>query len=341
MPIEIIRLLAFEGPHMLGPQPGVLLEVRAARDLRARLRSALKDAAQSAGVVVGALEVGTLPEAGAYTVSASFTTPTPALGAAIARYVVDGLDARERGDDSWDAEGLLWELQRRRRAEALPVAALQLLAEAATRHVPAFVRADGALQLGYGVRGRSVALAALRSPTLIVPGEANAGAPALVWEEVGAVPIIALTGSTAKETVRLVAGGLHAQGIRAVAAVDASFDQARALLTDPVAEALVVGLEAGDLLRRGLPFERCAASVVLGLPDEPPEARGRTELARALGVAMLVTDPGGVAALDASQPELAALAEYAPCRVELVRSAREAAEAILDWEGPREGRALP
>ncbi|HWQ12251.1 MAG TPA: DUF4938 domain-containing protein, partial [Roseiflexaceae bacterium] len=161
MPLEIIRLLAFQGPNILAPQPGVLLQARADRDQSRRLRSALRDAAQGAGIVLGALDVEAQPAGAGQVLTASFTTPTPEIGAAVARYVVEGLNAQEAGDESWDAEGRLWELRRRWRAEALPAAALRLVAEAAVRGVPAFTRADGALQLGYGARSLALDPAAL------------------------------------------------------------------------------------------------------------------------------------------------------------------------------------
>ena len=341
MPIEIIRLLAFEGPNVRGPQPGVLLELRAGRDRSKRLRAALKDAAQSVGVVIGYLDVGGAPEGEGFVIRASFTTPTPAIGAAVAGYVVDGLNARDAGDEEWDAEGPLWDLQKRRRAEATPLVALQLAAEAAARGVPAFVRADGALQLGYGARGWALEAAALRPGTtsILAAGDVGVGPPPLArpaealavpWERLGPVPIIAVAGGAGRAAaVRLVADELRARGLRVASSADAGFDATRALLADPAAESVVVGLEPGDLLRRGLAFEVCARSAVLGLPEQlPPEAAGPAELARALGIPMLVTDPGGLAVLGADTPEVAALAEYAPCRVALARAPGGDADAL-------------
>src|SRR5215510_1884939 len=146
MPTEILQLLGFDGPNLHGPQPGVFLKLRADKDRSRRVRDALKDGAQSAGMVMGYLEIDSAAVPAGYNITASFTTPTPAIGVELARYVVAGLNAQEAGDEEWDAEGPLWELQKRRRAEALPLPALQLIAEAAARGVPALLRRDGKLQ---------------------------------------------------------------------------------------------------------------------------------------------------------------------------------------------------
>ncbi|MEN9935112.1 MAG: hypothetical protein RLZZ387_1691 [Chloroflexota bacterium] len=348
MTLEIIRLLAFEGPNILGPQPSVLLQLRADRDRSARLRAALKDAAQSVGVVVGALDVAAADTAGGALITASFSTPTPVLSADVARYVVAGMRARAAGDESWDAEEELWQLQRRRRAEALPLEALRLAAEATARGVPWFVRADGALQLGYGARGWAVRLGALRGRGSAIPldevGVAQGGttAPASIevpWERIGAIPVVAVTGGAERGRVAgLVAAALRGRGVRVAWHRDAGFERARELLAEPGAEAVVAGLEPGDALRRGLPFERCTGAAVLGLPDPlPPEAADREEQARALGVALLLTDSAGTAALGADTPEVAALTAYAPCPVTMVRgdgAAEQAAGALLHSLSP-------
>jgi len=89
------------------------------------------------------------------------------------------------------------------------------------------------------------------------------------------------------------------------------------VLADPQAAAFVLGLATDDIVRRGLPFTRCAASALLALPAEvPTEARNQAELAPALGVLTLITDPDGLAVLGSDTPDIAKLAQYAACRVE-------------------------
>src|SRR5690242_2183364 len=127
MPTTIIQLLGFDGPNLHGPQPGVFLQLHSDKNRARRVKDALKDAAQSAGMVMGYLEVDSVADDGGYIISARFTTPTPAIGVELGRYLVAGLNAQEAGDEDWDAEGPLWDLQKRRRAEALPLPALQLI----------------------------------------------------------------------------------------------------------------------------------------------------------------------------------------------------------------------
>jgi hypothetical protein len=327
MPTEILRLLAFEGPNIVGPQPGVLLQARCGRDRSARLRAGLKDSAQGAGIVIGALEVSAAPLGEGKLLTASFSTPTPALGAAVARYVVEGLNAHEAGDETWDAEGLLWDLQKRRRAETLPLGALQLIAEAQARGMPAFVHQGSRLQLGYGARGRSFELADLggAAPQAafatgevgVAPPFAQSSASALVpWERIGAVPVVAVSGAARGAVVEQLSRALES-GVSIAAALDADFDRARELLADPGAQLVLLGLDPADTLRRGLPFDRCVACAVVGWPPEAPDVADRGELARALGLPALVTDPGGLVVLDPTPP-IAALSEYAAGRVALL-----------------------
>jgi cyanophycin synthetase len=102
--------------------------------------------------------------------------------------------------------------------------------------------------------------------------------------------------------------------VRLAAAAD--FQATQDVLADPAATFAVVGLDSAGIAMRGLAFERCAYSAVIDMPSEvPPGLADRAELARALGVPMLVTDPEGAVALNADIPEIAALAEFAPCPI--------------------------
>src|SRR5215207_6787404 len=104
MPTTIIQLLGFDGPNLHGPQPGVFMKLRADKNRAKRVKDALKDAAQGAGVVMGYLEVDSVADSDGYTISASFTTPTPAIGVELGGYIVEGLNAKEASDEDWDAE---------------------------------------------------------------------------------------------------------------------------------------------------------------------------------------------------------------------------------------------
>src|SRR5215207_7119401 len=288
MPTTIIQLLGFDGPNLHGPQPGVFLKLRADKNRAQRVKDALKDAAQGAGMVMGYLEVDSVADDDGYIISAGFTTPTPAIGVELGRYIVEGLNAKEAGNEDWDAEGPLWDLQKRRRAEALPLPALQLIAEASARAIPALIRANGQVQLGYGARGWAFDPAALKQPGgALLPGEigvvppgsigvsaASAQAPAPIevpWERLGPIPIVAVAGSAARDiAARLIAATLQAQGQTIGLAEAAGFAETRDLLAGPATAIAIVGLAASGIAQRGVAFERCAFSAVTDLPGQLP-----------------------------------------------------------------------
>lgn len=329
MPIEIVRLLGFEGPNLHSPQPGVFLQVRTNKDRSRRLQEALKDAGQGIGIVIGYLDINAEREGDQYLISASFTTPTPKIGIELARYVVTGLNAKEAGDEEWDAEGALWDLQKRRRAEAIPLGALQLIAEASSRGVPSFIRDDGQLQLGYGARSLTRDLASFKkpgSPGAVAADEISIGAAPFAqaaesneipWEQLGPIPIFAIAGGPNRDSAaELIAATLDTHGQRPSLVGSADFAATQRLLADQDTTLAVVGLTAEGIAERGLAFPHCAYSAVTDLPNELPHGIANPEeLARVLGVAMLVTDAHGRVVLNADVPEIAALAEYAPCPV--------------------------
>jgi hypothetical protein len=364
MPTEIIQLLGFDGPNLHGPQPGVFLKLRTDKNRALRVKDALKDGAQGAGMVMGYLEVDSVADDDGYIISARFTTPTPAIGVELGRYIVDGLNAKEAGDEEWDAEGPLWDLQKRRRAEALPLPALQLIAEASARSIPSLIRADGQVQLGYGTRGWAFDPARLKQPGGgLMPGEigvvprasigisadptsgipTKGGAPATVeapWERLGPIPIVATAGGAARDiAARLIAATLQAQGQATGLAEAADFADTRDLLAAPTTAIAIVGLVAAGIAQRGVAFERCAFSAVTDLPDDlPAEVDSREELARVLGVPMLLTDPAGRVALNADVPEIAALAEYAPCPIIYISTAEQ--NPLVGFHRAQGGMAL-
>lgn len=296
--ITLSQLCAYEGPNIVGPGPGVLVRARADADRAARLRAALKDGAQAIGLVIAYLEAEARPDGDGFLLTAAFATDAPALGAALAAYVVEGMAAEAAADEGWDAEGPLAELRHRRRREALPVAALQLVAEAHRRGVPAFQH-GGELRLGHGARGWGFALGS---------GEL----PAPPWERIGHIPIVAVTGGAGRAVcVARLAEDLAAIGPRALAIDGAGFEATRAALASPATEALVVGLDTADILRRGVAFERCTMAAIAGRDGaRPPEARDDEEWLRALGVPMLLSEQP--ARLNLADEGLRPLIPYAP-----------------------------
>lgn len=303
-PITIQRLRAYEGPHIFGPWTGVVLQVRCDSDRSLRLRAAIKDGAQFIGLVIAYLDVTARAEGAGYLISASFATDAPRLGADLCAYVVEGIDAEARGDTDWDRDGPLFALRSRRRAEALPVAALQLVAEARRRNLPCFTRADGRVQIGYGARGWSFDPAPLRAR--------DAAAPEPPWERLGRIPIAAVTGGALRSAaVRRMAAEWSAMGLQPAVLDNAGFAATRELLADPQVEALIVGLDTGDILRHGVAFDACDLAVISDRGDEaPPDADDDDQWLRALGVPMLLaTQP---ARINLNDPHLSPLIPYAP-----------------------------
>jgi hypothetical protein len=336
MTIDICTLATFDGPNRFDPRPGVLGRLRAGRDYSPALRAALKDAAQRIGLVIAAPHIDSRVADGEVWHEAFFVTPMPAIGAEMLRYVVALLNARDAGDEEWDADGRLWDLQKKRRAEALPIQALQLIAEASARRIPAFTRRDGLIQIGYGARGYALDPALFhKSKSNLRPSDAGTVAPpfapsplsaAVPWDRLGSVPVVVISGSAPASTAGIFAAQVAARRDGTVSALSASFDAARACLTDPQAEMVILGLDPFDLLRRGLPVEHCLVSALIDLPDAlVPEAGSRGDLARALGVALLVTAPGGRGILNADDPSILALADYAPCPLILIARSDHAA----------------
>jgi hypothetical protein len=332
--VEIVRIATFDGPNRFDPRSGVLARLRAGYDYSDALRAALKDAAQRIGLVIGNPRIESRRTEDAVWHELFFVTPAPALGADMVRYVVALLNAQHTGDETWDADSLLWDLQKKRRAEALPLPALQLMAEASARGVPSFVRRDGLLQIGYGARGHAIdpALFRERKPA---PREADIGigsspfalsdASSLVpWSRLGVVPVVAISGGATSAATAALGSRLGQQRGGVAIALIASFDTARNCLIDPAADVIVLDLDPVDLLWRGLPVDRCLVSALLDLPEElASEAGGRDDLARALGVALLVTASDGRGVLNADDPAILALAEYAPCPLILMARSGE------------------
>lgn len=327
--IEPVHIARFDGPNRFDPRPGVLARLRASRNETSALRAAVKDTAQRIGLVIGNPHIESRRMDDAVWHELFFVTPMPAIGAEMVRYVVALLNAQSAENEAWDADSPLWDLQKKRRAEALPLQALQLMAEASARGLPSFVRHDGLLQIGYGARGYAIdpALFRERKPTLREadigigsPPFARSTASALVpWDRLGIVPVVAVSGGATSAATAAFVSRLQQQPGSVATALTASFDAARNCLSDPSADVIVLDLEPVDLLWRGLPVEQCLVSALLDLPEKlASEAGSRDDLARALGVALLVTAPNGRAVLNADDPAILALAEYAPCPLVLI-----------------------
>lgn len=301
--IAIVQLNAYDGPNIYGPAPGVRLRASADRDRSQQLRAALKDGAQFVGLMLAGLEVSAAPAGEQTILEARFTSDSPALAAELCAYVVAGMAAEAAGDTEWDRETPLLELQERRASTALPVGALQLLAEARRRGLPALRLPDGRLLLGQGARG-----------WIIDPSGLGRGpAPSPPWERIGSIPIVAVTGEAGRAAaVERWAAELAGAGLAVRALDEASFAASAELLADPTTEAAVLGLDTADILRRGLAFTRCDQAVITDRAGQRPvEAVDDDEWLRALGVPMLLSErPAQLNLADAALRPLIPFAPY-------------------------------
>lgn len=311
VPIEIISLLAYHGPNIFGPQPGVLLRVRCDSDQSKHIRDAIKDGALAIGLIVAYLEVSAAPGDNGVIITVNFATPMPEIGKALATYVVDGLCAQKRGDATWDSDTRLFTLQQHRRSAIPPMSVIQLMAEAQAHSIPVLHLADGKIQFGYGVRGWQCTPSAFTDATV-------EDIPHPSWEHLGAIPIYAITGERLRSrTVERVAACLHAAGSisehRPAPHVldDADFATTLALLADPTTESAILGLRTADILQWGVAFRQCHISIITDRGDEhPPAAADTTEWVQALGVPMLIATDAVV--LNTDDAALTSLAPYAP-----------------------------
>ncbi len=300
-PITISRLQAYEGPNTVQPTPGVVLRLACDRDRGARIRAAIKDSAQAIGLVIGQLAIDSKRGNLGIDISVRFSCELPQLGAAVCAYVVAGITAEAVGDHTWDHEAPLIALRERRQREAVPLTAVQLIAEARRRGLPSFVTATRQLQIGYGVHGWSCDLATLPNK-----------APTLPWAELGVIPISIVTGASSRDrVVEQVATELRAGGQRVTALKAASFHATRALLADPHTEALVLGLTSEAIIRYGLPVEQCDRAIITDCSGpRPTEAEDDEEWVRALGLPMLIA--AEAVRINLSDPGLTQLVPYAP-----------------------------
>lgn len=298
MAISIERLLVHRGPNIYGPQPGVALRVHCDHDCGPALKNALKDGAQFIGLILAYLEVQSQCGAQGWQVEARFTTPGPDLGADLARYVVEGIRATTSADESWDRDTPLFEMQKRRRREAFPLATLQLVAEARRRGVPVLFRDDGQLQFGYGKRGQATDPQAAQAP------------PA--WERLGDIELYVVTGESLRNQTAAQVLAILAEQQKAVELLlDADWHASRQLLARTDLECAVLSMQSDELLRYGLPFERCTTAIVSDcVGPQPAAAQDEEEWLRALGLPMLVSQRPAL--LNLADPRIAALADFAP-----------------------------
>jgi hypothetical protein len=302
--LDLIQVNIFEGPNIYGPHSGVAVQVRSDFDYSARFKAALKDAAQAAGLMLAYLTIAVEPTVEGLVLRSHFVTEAPQLGADLVRYVVRGVNA-ELTHEEWDADTPLLELQERQRVEALPVATVQLMAEARARDIPVSRLANGDVLFGYGVH--SWQLDRQRS---------QATPP---WAQIARIPIYAVTGDCDRRpAIQQLLVEMEQAGIVAVTCDGADRAVTQALLANRRVSALIVGLDTTDILQGGIAFDCCDLAVIVGRgTHRPPAAVDDSEWLRALGVPMLVARQP--ARLKLADHDLHPLVAYAP-------------DGVIDWQ---------
>ncbi len=312
-PIRIIACHALVGANIYSPQAGVLVRLHCQHDYRQRVRAALKDGAQSIGMVLAYLDlqVQTLPDA-TWQIQVHFTTPQPQVGCALATYIVEGICAELRGDEEWERDAPLFALQQQRRRQQPPIALLQLIAEATARRIPVTLLPDLRVLLGTGNRSWLADPAAFAAPTADDDDEASPPPPPPTpnWDALGSVPLYVVTGTDRAAWVARVTQAVQAGGNRVQSHSDADLATMYAALADQTADALIFGVEADTVLAHGLPFDRCSVAIVTGVP---PSHATNLAYVRAIGLPILLATE--TVYLNLADASLAPLAAYARCAV--------------------------
>jgi cyanophycin synthetase len=182
--------------------------------------------------------------------------------------------------------------------------------EAIMRGLPVVSLEHNALFIGQGKRGLQVT-----HPSQNIP-----------WENLGSIPIFAVTGTNGKTTcTRLLArlykelgycvGNTSSDGVQ----INGDFfiegdctgpDSMRDVLFNPRVDIAILEAARGGILRRGLPFETCALAIVtnitadhLGLSDVDT----LEEMAHVKGAVIRALSPSGIAVLFADDPLVEAM----------------------------------
>jgi cyanophycin synthetase len=239
-------------------------------------------------------------------------------------------------------EQALTDLSRQREEERNP-ALLALQHAAADHHVP-FLWDDDEVSVGFGKS--SIVWPATRLPS---PEAVN-------WDEVSSIPLGIVTGTNGKSTtVRMAASILAAAGLRAgitstdyIRVGEEILDRgdysgpggARTLLRHPQAEAVVLEVARGGLLRRGIGVERADGALITNVAADHLGEYGINsvaEMAEAKFIVRRALSADAPLILNADDPESVALAATIPNRI--IWFGLHAGKGVLQRQLPDNGAA--
>jgi hypothetical protein len=279
-PLSLLQLDTLIGPNIYSPHAGVFLSVTPSSAAE-RLLLTIKELAQAVGLVIGAPQPQAGRSTGPATLPLFVPTADPALAADLCRAAVaeinTALTAADAADDAdppaYDAAEVRWQLQRRRRRNAPPLRALQLLADARRRDLLARLLPDGSLLLGSGRAGLRISPAQLADDPPSIPD----------WPAIGHVPIVAVSGADRRAAAARITAELHLPLL-----ADPSPDTVLAALADADCRGLVLTFPTADLLSRGLPISFCHAAVVTDAAEPCPADVPRQAWLDAVGLPVLI-----------------------------------------------------
>lgn len=258
MPATIEGLYALEGPNTFIEQPAVLIYLRSEEHFRAWFVVRIKEVAQRVGLVIAFLKVQMKELPDDWQIKIEFATPQPSMGCAIAELLVCEYNAKQTQDESWDSEEAIYQLQRQRRQERIPLPLLQLQATCLQHRLPIFQRPDGAWQIGLGGKSVQFEQAELLQNPSFQPN----------WQELGHIPVAVWIGDEARRRALSLLQALFAEAAPQIQVRDQiNHPEARSLFSDQQLERVLFGLEVDTIFTKGLPFGRCDYAALLDVPD--------------------------------------------------------------------------
>ncbi len=317
MAIEVRDLRGLEGPNIYHGQPAVKLQLWSDRNISRAIGDTIKQWTQATGSIIGYLNHDVSEENGGFLITTTFTTPFPNVGERLAEGVVADLQADDDATPGYSHDATLFEVIEERKREEPSLPLLQILVEARTRDLPFLVREDGTIMIGSGSRG-----------FVFDPSGLGVGLTQTIpWEDIGRIPVVAITGTNGKTTTTrlcafiMAAAGLHVgrtdtDGIiindETIETGDwAGFGGARRVLSDPTIDIAVLETSRGGILRRGLGFDVCDVSVLTNISDDHLGEFGIDTLADLTNVKAVVvhaTKAEGHAVLNADDPYVVGVA---------------------------------